>query len=446
MAIPGPRNGLIGWSTYQQIRDDFLRFSVEIARRYGDRVYYRLGSVRFFQFTHPDDYHNILVTQAKRVRKTKRTKDVLRRWNGNGLVLNDGESWSRQRRLVQPAFHPHRVPGYSELVVRHARELVQRCSNREIDVAKELGRLTFVTTAEALFGAEIEDRVNPFLDAVETLQQIGFTDFTAPMVWPLWLPLPSRRRLKAAIGYVRGLIDELIADRRASGVDRGDLLSTLLLAVDDEGDGKGMTDLQARDESVNLLLGGNETTATAITWAAYLLARHPEVQEEVRTEVHRAFDEVEESAAVLSKLPLTEMVFKEAMRLYPSAYALSREAADDLEIGGERIPQGAQLILIPYVTHRDSRWFDEPNDFCPRRFERDSDFMRCSYIPFGAGPRACIGKGFAMMEGMLVLATLVRNHRLELLSPEEPEIEAQISLHPRGGLKIRLTHLGSPTP
>ena len=437
---PGPRGKLLNVTLLPQIQRDFLAFGRKLQQQYGDTVYYRLAPLRIYQFTHPEQIYEVLVKKNASFTKTFRFRDVLSRWNGNGLVVSEGEPWTRQRRLVQPAFQPKRIAGYGELFVRHTRELFEPCSGREVNIAEILHRLTFLNVAEALFGEDVSAIADEFLQIVAVLQKEAIADFTAAWVTPMWWPTPSRARLRKAVRYLDKFVRGMIAKRRASGEDRGDLLSMLLLAVDEEGGTGPMNDEQVRDEAVGLLLGGNETTATALTWTAYLLTANEAVQEAAQHEI----DSVTRGAAPSSKhvplLILTAATMKESMRLYPPAYVLSRQAAEEVEIGGYMLPRGAQVHLPVYTVQRDERWFDRASEFVPQRFFDDGEkhFARGAYFPFGTGPRVCIGRGFALFEGTLIMATILQQFHLRRSETTEPEHEAQISLHPQGGLKVTL--------
>ncbi len=437
---PGPRNGLLGLANYRQARAGYLAFTTALAEKYGDVVFFRLGPVPCFQFTHPDHAHEVLVKQWRSFQKTQRARQVLGKWNGAGLFLNEGDAWARQRRMVQSAFHPRRVAEYGRLFVEHACQLAERCVGRNVNMAEEFSRLTFATVSQALFGADVASLSDAFREHVERLQTLGMQMFASPVVWPIWLPTKTNRKLLPSIRFLDELVMRVVADRRASGEDRGDLLSVLLTAIDEEGEGGLMNDRQARDEAVNLLLGGNETTAAALTWTAYLLAANPEIQEAVVAELQTELAGRRPTAEDAPRLRLTTAVFKEALRLYPPAYVLTREAVEVTEIAGFVIPKGANVILAPYLMQRDARWFEQPLKFCPQRFlENDEDErQRRAYIPFGAGPRACIGAGFATLEAVLVLATLLSRCRLVRQEQGEPVAEAQISLHPQGGLPLRV--------
>lgn len=435
---PGPRGFFHNLGLARQMRENLIDHFVRLAGEYGDVVSYSIAGFPVCQLAHPDHAIEVLATKNHAFRKPANLKRVLSQWNGNGLVVNEGASWVKQRRLVSPAFKPQSVKGYAGVVLRRAGAIAsQWLSKGHVDASNDLARLTLGVVTEALFGAEVEHRMDEFIAQVAALNEEGIRELSSPFVLPMWAPTPGKRKIRAATGFLRGTVDDIIAQRRRSGVDRGDLLSTLLLAKDEEGDGGQMSDQQARDEAVNLLLGGNETTATALTWAIHLLARDPEVQEEARREVLEAAAGGELSAESLPKLKLTEMTLKEAMRLYPPAYVIPREAVEDVVIGGHTIKKGVTVQIAVYVIQRDARWFEEPLKFRPARFAAEESMRRGAYLPFGAGPRACVGRGFAMMEGTLALASILRRCRVRPADPaREVEMEVQVSLHPKGGLPI----------
>lgn len=438
---PGPPSGLLGLHLLSEMRDDYLGFARRLFQEYGDAIHYRIGNLPVFHFTHPDQYHEVLVARHKSFHKTGRFKAIFGRWNGNGLLLNEGSAWARQKRLVQPAFNPQRLQGYAELVVRRTRALFEPCAGQTINVADVLQQLTFETTAEALFGADVSQVVDEFRQAVSVMQESAYDDFFTTWLRPMWWPTPKRRRLRRAVRVLDNVVRGFISRWREHGQDRGDLLSMMLMAVDEEEGTGQMTDRQARDESVGLLLGGNETTATALVWTAYLLATNENVQEELQREVDHVCGGSDPGHQHVPRLALTTACLREAMRLYPPAYTMSRQAIEPVEIGGYNLPRGSQVQLPLFLTHRDIRWFDRPDDYVPHRFLGDGEehFPRTAYIPFGIGPRACIGRGLALMEGTLVLATLVRRFWLELAADQSDlQLEAQVSLHPKGGIKMNI--------
>lgn len=340
------------------MRTDLLGHLVDLQRTYGDVVSYRIGPIRVFQFSHPEQNVEVLATQSRSFRKPANLKKVLGQWNGNGLVLSEGDFWVRQRRLVNPAFKPQRVAGYVGMIAARAGRMLDGWAGRtEVDVSTDLARLTLGVVAESLFGADVERHTERFIEAVAVLNEIAIREVSSPFVLPMWAPTPQKRRLRRAVEAIRGVVRGFVAERRKTGDDRGDLLSMLLLAVDEEGDGGRMTDVQAVDEAVNLMLGGNETTATALTWSAYLLAKNPAVQDDLRREVDEALGEGAPTAEAVPRLKRVEMAFKEAMRLYPPVYIVAREAAEEVTIAGHVLPRGSVVHVVPYVTQRDARWF-----------------------------------------------------------------------------------------
>jgi cytochrome P450 len=436
---PGPASTFLGLDLLADLRRDIPGFCAAQKAAHGDAVHYRIGPFHAFHFTHPDQVVEVLVTHHRSFHKPFNLKKVLGQWDGNGLVLSEGDFWVRQRRLIQPAFKPQRLEGHVAAVAARVGRMLDGWEGQgEVQVDRDLARLTLGVVAEALFGADVERHTESFIEAVAVLNEIAIRELQLPFVLPMWAPTPSKRRLRRAVTTIHGIVEGLIAERRAEGGrgDRGDLLSALLLAVDEEGGG-GMTDEQARDEAVNLFLGGNETTATALTWAAYVLAKHPDVQEDLRREVDAVLGGRAPGAADLAALPRVERAFKEAMRLYPPAYIFGREAIEDVTIGGYLVPRGSLVNVVPFVTHRDPRWFPDPEAFRPSRFADEASIPRGAYLPFGLGPRACIGRAFAMQEAVVALAMLLGRYVLSI--PEgapDVEMEAQVSLHPRGGLRL----------
>jgi cytochrome P450 len=440
---PGPPNGLLGLSHIAGMRNELVPFSARLQRDYGDVVSFRSGPLRFYQLTHPEHVQEVLVKKAKKFHKPRRLKQVFGKWEGNGLVVSDGDYWARQRRLVQPAFQPARIAQYAEDMVQFTRAMLDGWgADRELNIGDEITRLTLQIVVKALFGGEVAEDADRIREAVETVQEVGIWESGRIFLLPDWVPLPIKRRGRRAIGLLKAMTQRMIRQGRATQGDRNDLLSILLTAVDAEGDGRRMTDVQAQDEIMTLLLAGHETTATALTWTTYLLARHPDVQERLGSHVAHTLAGTTPTFADLGNLVPIELAFKEAMRLYPPVYFMSREAAATVEIAGHQIPSGSQVHILPYLLHHDRRWFADPERFDPDRFstEREASLPPCAYIPFGAGPRACVGRGFAMAEGVLILAAVLQRYNLSLAQGQgEPEAATQISLHPKGGIRLRVT-------
>jgi cytochrome P450 len=315
-----------------------------------------------------------------------------------------------------------------------------------VDMHEEMMRLTLSLVAKTLFDAEVEEEGDEIGKALAELIDL-FPLLMNPLA-PLAakLPLPSTLRFRRAIGRLDRTIYSIIAARRADPGDKGDLLSMLLLAQDEEGDGGRMSDVQLRDEAMTIFLAGHETTANALSWAWFLLARHPRVAEEMERSIDEVLGDRLPTAADYPRLQFVEMVIAESMRLYPPAWAMSRLAMEDVEIGGWLVPKGTVAFVSPAVMHRDPRYWDEPDRFDPRRFTPEAKAARpkFAYFPFGAGPRICIGEGFAWMEAVLILTTLAQGWRADALT-DYVEPRASITLRPRHGIPMRLRQCHRPT-
>jgi cytochrome P450 len=439
---PGPTDWLFGMRIAMRFRGDMLSFVPDLQRQYGDAVYYRMGPFQTYFFFHPDQVREVLVAKAKHFRRWELQSKVLRQWDGNGLVISEGDTWLRQRRLMQPAFHPRHLEVYVADMVAAARRQVQRWQEQPgpFDIVTAMTDLTLEIIAWALFHVDVSKEARRLGEAVAILSETAYKEMSSPVQLPDWLPIPSKQRKRWATQYLDDTIRGIIRDRRASGQDKGDLLSRLLLAVDEEGDGQGMTDEQARDESMVLFLAGHDTSAAGLAWVWYLLAKHPHAEAKVAEEVERVLQGRPAAAADLPQLRYTEMVVKEALRLYPPTTGVfARYAAEEVEIGGYPIPKGGIVYLFQWVTQRDARWFPEPAKFDPERFAPGQleSIPQYAWFPFGGGPRVCIGNSFAMMEMILVVATIVQQMKLALAPGQgDAEPKALFSLRPRDGVKM----------
>ena len=416
-----------------------IPFFTELAQTYGDAVQFKVGPQVIILVNHPDLIREVLVTQHRSFHKSlvlQRTKIIL----GEGLLTSEDELHLRQRRLAQPAFHRDRIARYADVMVQRAAAM--RASWQDgaiVDMHHEMMRLTLEVVAKTLFDADMEGEQDEIGAALTSLIEL-FPLLMNPMstIWQK-LPVPSTFRFRRAIKRLDRTIYGIIDERRASGEDRGDLLSMLLLAQDVEGDGGGMSDLQLRDEAMTLFLAGHETTANALAWTFYLLAQHADVARELRRVVDEVVGDRLPTAADYPRLQYVEQVLAESMRLYPPAWAVSRLALEDVRIGEWDVPRRAVVAMSQAVMHRDARFWPEPERFDPSRFTAEAKAARpkYAYFPFGAGPRICIGEGFAWMEGVLILATLAQKWEMELRS-RDVQPQASITLRPRGGISMKL--------
>jgi cytochrome P450 len=391
-----------------------LQFLTGLARDYGDASQFRVGPQPVFFFAHPDQVRDVLVTRQASFIKglaLQRTKVVL----GEGLLTSEGDLHKRQRRLAQPAFHRERIQRYGEVMVEKAARTRERWRDgEEIDVAHEMMRLTLAVVAQTLFDADVDHEAGEIGAALTDLMLL-FPLLVHPLGrYLLRMPfLPLVRRFRRALARLDRTIYAIVDERRRAGVDRGDLLSMLMLATDVEGDGGAMSDTQLRDETMTLFLAGHETTANALAWTLYQLAREPEVERELHRELEAVLGGRLPAPADYPRLPYTEMVLAESMRLYPPAWGIGRYAIEDVQIGAWSVPRKGLVLVSQWVTHRDPRFWPDPERFDPLRFTPEAKASRpkMAYFPFGAGPRLCIGESFAWMEGVMLLATLAQKWR-----------------------------------
>jgi len=424
-------------------RRDPLAFLTSIARAYpGEVVRFRQGPRTVYLVKHPDLVKEILVTRQHEFTKS-RALQWAKLFLGEGLLTSEGEFHTRQRRLAQPAFHRQRIAGYAAEMVGLALEARERWRAGEtVLLDAEMTRLTLAIAARTLFGLDVTASA-----AAEVGRDVGtltalFPRFALPLFGVIQkLPLPSNARFDRAVARLDALVYGLIAQRRAEGAEaagRGDLLSMLLGAQDEEGEGGGMTDRQLRDEVMTLLLAGHETTSNALVWTFYLLSQNPEADARWRQELVSVLAGRAPTADDLPALVQTEKVLAESMRLFPPAWGIGRRAAHDLVLGGYAVRKGTVLALPPYVIHRDGRFWPDPLRFDPERFtpEAKAGRPRFAYFPFGGGARSCIGEPFAWMEGVLLLATIGQRWRLRLRPGQKVEPQALITLRPRYGMAM----------
>ncbi len=429
----GPHRRIPGAYTLAFWRDPIGSLEA-LARDYGDVVHWTFGGTDAFLLTEPDHVRRVLVTDHRSFMKG-RALQVTKRVLGERLLTSEGAFHDEHRRVIQPLFHPDRVSGYAEtMVAAAARTRVRWREGETIDVQREMARLTVTIVGETLFSADLEPEADEIGDAL-TASLDGLNLFMLPHTDALErLPLPLVRRFRAARRRLDETIARLLAERKASGQHRDDLVSALLRAARDE----GWSEEEMRDEAMTILLAGHETTASALTWTWYLLARHPRAEAALHEELDDVLAGRLPTAHDLPRLRYAEMVVSESMRLFPPAWLIGRRALVDYDLDGYRIPRGSIVIVSPYVMHRDPRFFPSPLEFDPRRWkpEERGKRPRYSYFPFGGGPRVCIGEGFARTEAILVLATLMQAWRLRLRPGHEPRLHPRVTLRPKGGLPM----------
>ena len=404
-----------------------------LQRDYGDIVTMRYYNFRVFFISHPDYIEQVLVTDNRKFIKgriLRKNKQLF----GNGLLTSEGDFWLRQRRLAQPAFHRGRVTSYADTMVRYASRIASEWSNGdERDIHAEMMRLTLSIVAKTLFDADVDRDAKRVGHALEAIMQLN-SDFRKLILTPTWLPTPRKVRATIATAKLNRIIYRFIDERRASGVDNGDLLSMLLAARDD--DGSRMTNRQLRDESITIFLAGHETTANALSWTWMLLAQNPNVEAKLHEELDRVLGGRAPTVEDLPSLRYTGQVITESMRLYPPAWGMARVAIEDTEIAGLSNPKRVRCLAGAMGRSSRSAMVRCALEFRPERWEGDlvKRLPRFAYFPFGGGPRQCIGNNFAVMEASLLLATLAQQFRISLMPGREIIPAASITLRPKTGI------------
>jgi cytochrome P450 len=433
---PGPPPNLIR-SLFGAMQQNPLDYFTEMARKYGDVSGMRLGKFRSLFINHPDLIEDVLVNNSRKYHKGRILK-ANKYLFGEGLLTSEGDFWLRQRRLAQPAFHRARINAYAATMAEYAEQLIAAWRDGEQrDIHEEMMQLALRIVGKTLFDADVTRDAKEVGETLDVLLHIA-ANFGRTILVPLWVPSPRNIRAKLGIKRLEKVIYRIIAERRASGRDAGDLLSILLQAQDE--DGEHMTDRQLRDETITLFLAGHETTANTLSWTWWLLAQNPTVEKKFHEELDGVLGGCAPTVDDLPKLSYLSNVLAESLRLYPTAWGMARLAAEEHEIAGYPVHRGYGVAFAQWVVHRDARWFDAPLEFRPERWEAGlaKQLPRFAYFPFGGGPRQCIGNTFALMEASVVLATVGQKFRFQLVANHKVTPLASITLRPKNGIQVTL--------
>ncbi|MEL7315166.1 MAG: cytochrome P450 [Cyanobacteria bacterium J06559_3] len=437
--LPRPKaHFLLGHST--SFAKAPLQFLCNCAEQYGGIVPLRLGVSPACLLADPDIIMEVL---RERTVFTKNTPgwQAIRTLVGRGLLGSDGDYWARQRQLTQPVFHQQRIIAYGDLMVQATEKLLRTWQDDTTrDVHQDMMRLTLDIVMQTLLSVDLEgEAAQAIAHALDLSMQWFSQQQKQGFLLPNNFPLPLTRRYLAAVNAMDELIYQLIQQRRASKDDTGDLLA-MLLQVKDETDGSQMSDRQLRDELTTLVLAGHETTANAMAWTWMLLAQNPAVATQLHQELDAVLQGRSPTVVDIPQLPVTQAILKESMRLYPPVSLIARSASQAYVLQSYQIPKNCIILMSPWVMQRSDRYFEEPLAFKPERWQSDLEkqLPKGVYIPFGEGPRICIGKGFAQMEATLILATLAQQYQLDLMPEATIEPLPSITLRPKGGVRMTL--------
>jgi cytochrome P450 len=434
---PGPVDRLFGFEFLRRYNKNRLGTLYSLYKDYGDFVQFNFGPLRAYLVSNPEHLHQVLISDADSYYKVQRTKDNMGRFIGNGILLSDGDFWRRQRKLIQPAFHHKRIEAYAQYMVASTQQHIAEWTVGETrDTDQDMMRIALAVVAKTLFDVDSSDMWQDIESALTYIQEATAQD--AYEFLPKWLPhLRERsRRYTENAERMYSFARRIINERRSANEDRGDLLSMLLMARDE--DGAGMTDQQLLDETMTLMLAGHDTSALTLTWLWYELASNPAAEARLHEELDRVLGDRPPTMADLANLPYLEMVVKETLRMYPAAWAYVREVIRDTKIGNYPVKTGATIVISPYAFQRNPAIFDDPEQFNPERFAHEKDWPKLAYLPFSAGPRVCIGNSFAQMEARLVTATIAQRYRLVKAPGFTAIADGQITLRMKEKLPLRV--------
>lgn len=439
---PGPR----GWPLFgvlPSLARDPMGYTAKAFTRFGDVVALPVGPVTVYAICNPEHVKHVLLDHHKNYGKGKMW-DALRRAIGNSLPTSEGDYWLRQRRIMQPAFHRKRLGTLTALMVSAVEGALPRfeslATNRaEIDVNSEMKHLTSDILLRTMFGTSLRAEETALMDQSVVTMMEGLSRLMWTVILPSLVPFPGKSRFQGAIRTIRSVVKRVIEERRHGKSDADDLLSMLLAARDEES-GESMSDEQLRDEVIAMMIAGYETTSLALTWTWYALSQYADAAHRVHDEIDAVLGGRAPSFDDLSRLTRTRMFFEETMRFYSPGWAIPRQAIADDELGGHSIPAGSILLICHHVTARHASVWETPDAFDPEHFAADrvATRSRFAYLPFGAGPRHCIGSYFAIMEAQVILAMLGGRYSFEPTSKVRQRA-VNVMIHPEPRLVMKLS-------
>jgi cytochrome P450 len=428
-----------------EVKRDFLGALTRWHQEHGDLVPFRLGPKRFYLINHPALAEEVLVKQQENFIKSynpKRPRGLMLVL-GNGLVTSKGPLWQKQRRMMQPMFARSQIAAMTPIITRAVDELLdewrQHDATQPLEITAEMMRLTLEIITRTMFSVSVKEEIPRLAPAFDEGLLFAQRNFFNPLALPLWMPTAGNRRFKRAKALLDGTIRNIIKQRQQSNAHHSDLLALLLNSRDEES-GEGMSEAQIIDEVLTIFTAGHETTANALSWSFYLLSQHPHVVTKLHNELTAVLNGRAPTFDDLTSLPYTRAVLEESLRLYPPAVSLLRLTANETTLAGHTIPKGALMLANIRNIHRHPKLWPQPHTFDPERFmpENRENIPRLAFMPFGIGPRVCIGNQLALTEGMLVLARIAQHFELKLLENHPVEEQLNITLRPKHGLMMKV--------
>lgn len=435
---PGPRGSFLVGSLFDFIGDS-IPFMTDLGT-YGDIAHFRLGPYHAYLVKAPEYVHSVLIKHANEFYRDPISRNAAKKFIGNGLVATEGETHKYNRKLMQPAFHTQRLETYLDIMTSQTQRVLDSWAKRDqVMIDQEMADLALKMVCQATLSADVSDRTSRVAEAMEHFQEVLAVETRLAIPIPDWLPIPRKRKMKKSVAALYAAISDIVDERRRTNRDYGDLLSMLITAVAED-DGGRLTDQQLYDEAVTLLIAGHETTASVLSWAPYLLSKHPEIQAKLQRELDEVLGGRTPTVQDLPRLTYLDQVIKETMRLYPPGWIFGRTPLVDVTIGSYTIRKGEYVFLSPYVTHRDERYFDAPESFRPERFTGDFEkqLPKIAYFPFSGGIHVCLGQHFAMMETKVVLSMLLSKYSFQLASADTVKPLGLATLRPNQDLPLKL--------
>ena len=439
---PGPHGYPIIGNLPQMLANP-LQFLTNAVREYGDVVHLgAMGPQQLYLVAHPNHLKYILQENSRNYIKGENFQ-AIKLVIGDGLVVKEGESWRRERHLMQPSFHRQKVGTLVNLMTKNIAQMLDNWSNidsdKPLDIFAEMMQLAQTILLESLLSIDSKDEINKLNQAWDNAYEYLSSQLWAVLKLPLWIPTPKNRRFQQAMQTLDATIYRIIRERRKSIKPPDDLLSMLMDAYDQES-GQGMSDEQLRDEIMTIFTGGFETSAAVLAWTWHLLSQNPRVEYQLQEEISRVLDGRTPTLEDLPSLKYTRMILEESMRLYPGAWVFTRTNLESDQIGDYQIPAHSLIMVSPYVTHHLPSFWENPEEFNPERFtqEQAAKRPRYAYLPFGGGSRQCIGEIFAMTEMQLIVAMIAQRYRLHSVPGHPVEEEPMFTLRPRHGILMTL--------
>lgn len=437
------RPGHFLFGVYPEFRRDPLGLFINAAREQGDVVKLRFGPYTNYLVSHPDGIQHVLQANHRNYRRAPFANDILKYVSGLNLVTSDGDFWRRQRRLMQPAFHHRRIAGFGKIIVDATLSMIDNwktttSKDATVDICDEMTRLTMRIVGLALFSVDLSHKASRLGRAFKVMSNYVEYRINAIIPQPQYLPTRRNREIKRSLNDMNHILREIIAERRKSPKQHDDLMSMLMDARHEDSN-EGMSDSQICNEMIAMIGAGYETVASALPWTFYLLSQHSNIEDVVFTKLKNTLNDAPPTINDMDKLGFLGRIFDETLRLYPPFWSLTvREAISTDVIGNYQIPAEASVVIVPYAVHRDPRFWANADKFDPERFMPEASVNRhkFAYLPFGGGPRQCIGNMFALTEALLILATILQYGRLRLASDQIIKPDSDFVLRIKGGLPM----------